>query len=241
MAALVRERQVQLRTERYPVFNLLEPAARQTGLTRMTVNAILRRMRPEQFVRILGNPEGFATVFIGELRNALADHITERIKFVADAGEGDYNLTELFPERRPYPQKEVIEAGPHGLYDLVQKDSDVERRYVEVIRREGDAIVFYFKFPPKFKVDLPDLIGNYNPDWGVARIQRNGDVQVQTFVHETKGTTELGRLQFPHERRKIRCAQKYFATIGVSYLTIDPATISGWWDTDKGVTQPLGL
>lgn len=232
LGGVMRERQVQLRTERSPVFNLLDRAARQTGLTRPTVNAILRRMRPEQKARILGNPEGFAAVFIGELRNALADHITERIAFVTDDGAGGYDLADLFPPRRPYPQKEVIEAGPHGLYDLVQKDSDVEQRYVEVIRREGDAIVFYFKFPLRFQVDLPEMIGNYNPDWGVARIHRNGEVEVQTFVHETKGTTELGRLQFPHERRKIRCAQKYFAAIGVTYLTIDPATLSGWWDRD---------
>ena len=180
------------------------------------------------------NPEGFATVFIGELRNALADHITEHIAFVADDGAGSYDLAELFPERRPYPQKEVIEAGPHGLYDLVQKDSDVEQQYVEVIRREGEAIVFFFKFPPKFKIDLPALIGNYNPDWGVARIDREGQVQVRTFVHETKGATELGKLQFPHERRKIRCAQKYFATIGVAYLTIDPRKAGGWWEPTVG-------
>lgn len=200
----MRERQVQIRSERYPVFNLVDRAVCQTGLTRPTVNAIFRRLRDAQRSRLLVNPEGFATVFIGELRNALADHITERIAFVADDGAGSYDLVDLFPARRPYPQKEVIEAGPRGLYDLVQKDSEVEQRYVEVIRREGDAIVFYFKFPPRFKVDLPDLIGNYNPDWGVARIDREGQVQVRTFVHETKGTVELGKLQFPHERRKIR-------------------------------------
>jgi len=234
LGGIMRERQVQIRSERYPVFNLVDRAARQTGLTRPTVNAIFRRLRDAQRSRLLVNPEGFATVFIGELRNALADHITERIAFVADDGAGSYDLVDLFPARRPYPQKEVIEAGPRGLYDLVQKDSEVEQRYVEVIRREGDAIVFYFKFPPRFKVDLPDLIGNYNPDWGVARIDREGQVQVRTFVHETKGTVELGKLQFPHERRKIRCAQKYFATIGVTYLTIDPQKAGGWWEPTVG-------
>ena len=234
LGSIIRERQVQIRSGRYPVFNLVDRAARLTGLTRPTVNAIYRGLRSEQKSRLLANPEGFATVFIGELRNALADHITEHIAFVADDGAGSYDLAELFPERRPYPQKEVIEAGPHGLYDLVQKDSDVEQQYVEVIRREGEAIVFFFKFPPKFKIDLPALIGNYNPDWGVARIDREGQVQVRTFVHETKGTTELGKLQFPHERRKIRCAQKYFATIGVAYLTIDPRKAGGWWEPTVG-------
>ncbi len=133
----------------------------------------------------------------------------------------------------------MIEAGPHGLYDLVQKDSEVEQHYVEVIRAEGDAIVFYFKFPPKFKIDLPDLIGNYNPDWGVARIHRNGAVEVRAYVHETKGSTDLATLQFPAERRKIKCAEKYFATIGVNYLTINPDKVGGWWEVARTTPIPL--
>ena len=227
-----RERLVQLRSERYPVFNLIDRAAKQTGLTRPTINAIFRRMRDDRKHFLLENPEGFATVFIGELRNALADHITERIEFVVETGEAGYDLEKLFPNPHPYPQKEVIEAGPHGLYDLVQKDSEVEQRYVEAIRAEGDAIIFYFKFSPKFKIGLPDLIGNYNPDWGVARIHRNGAVEVRAYVHETKGSTDLATLQFPSERRKIKCAEKYFATIGVNYLTINPDRVGGWWERD---------
>jgi len=226
----VRERFVQAQPERFPVFNLIERAVQQTGLTRPTVNAIFWRMRPDKKRFFLQNPEGFATVFIGELRNALADHIAERIEFTIEGGDGPYDREALFPPRRAFPQKEVLEAGPKGLYDLVQKDSEVEARYVEAIRQEGDAIVFYFKFPAGFKVDLPALIGDYNPDWGVARVHRDGQIEVRPYVHETKGTAEIGKLQFPHERRKIRCAQKYFAAIGVSYRTIDPEKVGGWWD-----------
>jgi type III restriction enzyme len=72
---------------------------------------------------------------------------------------------------------------------------------------------------------------NYNPDWGVARVHRNGAIEVRTFVHETKGTTEIAKLQFPHEKRKIRCAEKYFAAIGVNYKPIDPKKTGGWWET----------
>ena len=43
-------------------------------------------MRDDRKALLLDNPEGFATVFIDELRNALADHITARIEFVV---EGD--------------------------------------------------------------------------------------------------------------------------------------------------------
>ena len=81
------KREVQERADRYPVFNLIERAARQTGLTRPTINAIFRRIRDDHKLRFFDNPEGFATVFINELRNALADHITERIEFTVDDGE----------------------------------------------------------------------------------------------------------------------------------------------------------
>jgi type III restriction enzyme len=234
-----RERLTQVRADRHPVFNLIDRAAKQTGLTRPTINAIFRRLRDERKAALLTNPEGFASVFIAELRNALADHITSRIEFVVEPGEAGRDKDDLFPPTRRYPQKEVLDAGEHGLYDLVQKDSGVEQDYVEAIKAEHDAIVFYFKFPPGFKVDLPALIGNYNPDWGVARICRNGAVEVRTFVHETKGTTEIGKLQFPHEKRKIRCAEKYFAAIGVNYRPIDPKKVGGWWEMVEQAKQLL--
>ena len=227
-------REIQDRTEHYPAFNLIDRAARQTGMTRPTINAIFHRLRDEHKQRFLVNPEGFATIFINELRNALADHVTERIEFTVDDGAPPYDLSEIFPPKRSYPQKEILEAGSQGLYDLVQKDSDVEQQYVEAIRQEGNAIVFYFKFPPGFKVDLPNLIGNYNPDWGIARIDLSGQVQVRTFVHETKGSMDVAKLQFPHERRKIKCAQKYFASIGVNYLTVDPKKTGKWWQEVGG-------
>jgi type III restriction enzyme len=233
-----RERYVQARTERYPVFNLIERAARQTGLTRPTVNAIFRRMRADKKAFFLQNPEGFANVFIRELRNALAAHITERIEFELADEEAGYDLDELFPPVRTYPQKEVIAAGPHGLYDLVQKDSEVEQTYVEAIQHEGDAIKFYFKFPTEFRIDLPSIIGNYNPDWGIARVHRDGKVEVRAFVHETKGG-ELGSLRFPQEERKVECAKKYFAAIGVNYRQIVPERRGDWWEpTDGAVPLP---
>ena len=83
------------------------------------------------------------------------------------------------------------------------------------------------------------MIGNYVPDWGVARVYRDGNVQVQPFVHETKGSTDVQKLRFPHEKRKIRCAQKYFAAIGIHYLTIDPQVVGGWWEVTPAQQMSL--
>lgn len=219
----------------HSVFNLIERAVRELGITRSTINSIFKGMRADKKAMLLRNPEGFAGVFIAELRNAVADHITERIEFVVSDGRDGVDpsvvgagLGDLFPPVKTLSQREVIEnPGPHSLYDLVQKDSTVEERFIEKLRADGQ-VVFYFKFPPKFKVRLPTVIGNYNPDWGIGRIFDTGRIAVHSLVRETKGNADVSKLQFPHEKRKIKCAQRYFAALEIDYMPISPET-GDWW------------
>jgi hypothetical protein len=56
----------------------------------------------------------------------------------------------------------------------------------------------------------------YNPDWGIARRSNDGEVALHP-VRETKGSTDLDRLQCPHEKCKILCAQQVSHALGVSY------------------------
>src|SRR5260370_38003276 len=109
----------------YPVFNLLDRAAHETGLTRSTVNMIFKQLSDAKKQVRLKNPEGFAGIFINTINNTLADHIAERVEFKVEDGIKTVNLEELFPPKRPFPQRELIEAGETGLYDQVQVDSQV--------------------------------------------------------------------------------------------------------------------
>lgn len=208
----------------YPVFNLIDRAARETGLTRPTVNAVFRQLSEKTKAHLLDNPEGFANVFITTVRETLADHIAERIEFEVVPDPADIDLDELFPTTRRFPQKELIEAGEHGLYDFVQQDSDVEVRFVNDRLRRDDRVLFFFKFPPAFKVSLPRIIGNYNPDWGIVRRSDDGKVLLE-LVRETKGDPDTAKLQFPHEGRKIASAEKHFAALGIDYRHITPETM----------------
>ncbi len=212
---------------RYPVFNLIDRAARETGLTRPTVNAIFRALSNKTKGHLLSNPEGFANVFITTVRETLADHIADRIEFevIPDASEVD--LEELFPPTRRFPQKELIDAGEHGLYDFVQQDSDVEVRFVQQRLQHDDKVIFFFKFPPAFKITLPRIIGNYNPDWGIVRHSDDGRITLE-LVRETKGDPDKTKLQFPSEGRKITSAEKHFAALGIDYRHITPDTLD--WD-----------
>jgi len=219
-----RQRAELVETRRYPVFNLIDRAARETGLTRPTVNAIFRQLSDRTKAHLFDNPEGFANVFITTVRETLADHIAERIEFDVLPDAAGIDLEALFPPTRRFPQKELIEAGEHGLYDFVQQDSDVEVHFVNERLRRDDRILFFFKFPPAFKVSLPRILGNYNPDWGIVRRSDDGRVTLE-LVRETKGSADAAKLQFPHEARKIASAEKHFAALGIDYRHITPDTL----------------
>lgn len=222
-------RLVQNIKDTYPVFNLVERAANETKLTRATLNRILQGMDVDQKAILLRNPEGFAGLFISTIKNAVTQHIADHIEFTLDTGVLAYDINDFFPSEDSLPQKELIDAGQRGLYDKVQRDSDVEERFVKYrLRAEEDRVIFYFKFPPKFKIRFPKILGNYNPDWGIVWCDRTGKQTIQ-LVRETKGTTDLEKLRFAQEPLKIKCAEKHFRAIGINYRVID-GTENNWWE-----------
>ncbi|MGH9836187.1 MAG: hypothetical protein ACREBD_07995 [Blastocatellia bacterium] len=96
--------------------------------------------------------------------------------------------------------------------------------------------MLFFKFPPKFKLDFPRIIGDCNPDWGVVRIQ-DGKIKLQ-LVRETKGAAEPDKLQHSHEEPKVRCAQRYFEALGIDYRVGDPP-VEKWWLPASVADGPL--
>ncbi len=231
--------------EKYPLrFNLIDRAARETGLTRPTILRIFQGLSERRKEAIFRNPEGFAGLFIAEIRNALADHIAERIRFQVhpvSPQDWGYDLNDLFPPEKEFPQKELVPGSTASLYDQVQIDSEVEKGFVEQRLNPDGEVVFYFKFPPAFKFDFPRVIGNYNPDWGIARYvtDDNGGKITLELVRETKGQVDPGKLQFAHETRKVRCAQKLFEALGVDYRIVTDKTVD-WWQPDPQKTVSQG-
>ena len=227
----VRERAELTEQEYYPVFNLLDRVVNAVGLTRKTVLTIFQRMDISRKALILKNPEGFTSVFLNTVRNTLAEHIVDRLQFQLDPDIEEYDLDELFPERREFPQHELVSSSGYGLYSHSQIDSDVEKRFVRDRLERDDNIICHFKFPPAFKIEFPKAIGNYNPDWGILR--RNEDGVVLELVRETKGAEDPTRLQFPAERRKITGAKRYFREIGVDYRHVTDQTLDWYLPADK--------
>ncbi|MBP9676842.1 MAG: hypothetical protein KBD67_08900, partial [Anaerolineaceae bacterium] len=215
-----------------PLFNLIDRAAKATGLTRKTINQIFKGLSIEFREFFLKNPEGFANLFINTLQETFADHIVKNLEFASDPGSfHDYELDAMFPPVKNFPQKELVVAGDAGIYDWVQVDSDVERKFVENYLSGNDPkVIGYFKFPPAYMINLPKIIGNYNPDWGVLRFDDAGRVELK-LIRETKGREDTSMLRFSNEGRKIDAARKHFKTLDLDYRVVTDST-QGWYEPE---------
>jgi type III restriction enzyme len=157
--------------------------------------------------------------------------------FAADSGsipkQEKLDIEDYFPPVVKFPQRELIEGSGHSLYTEIQIDSNVEKNFVEKrlkVEDQQGKIICYFKFPAKFKIYIPKILGNYyNPDWGVIRQDTSGGIKVQ-LVRETKGAENLENLQHSNEGRKVKCGKKHFSAIGVRYRHITDKTID--WYTE---------
>jgi type III restriction enzyme len=226
------QRTVQQAQETYPVFNLIDRTSKAIGLTRPTIVSIFKSISDSKKEKIFTNPEGFASVFVKEIREQLANHVAEKIEYTLTQDLEQYHLDTLFPAEKDFPQRELIPGSDHSLYDQIQTDSDVERNFVQFRVQEDDKkgnVVCYFKFPANFKIRIPKIIGNYNPDWGIIRFEADGKTKVQ-LVRETKGSMNPNLLQFPNEKRKIDCAKKHFKAIGIKYRQVNDQIVSYWLD-----------
>lgn len=217
-------------------------AAEETFLTRRTLWKIFQGVSKRQKETLHAHPEGWANTFVRVVGDVMKDHIVDRLRF-RDTGTRDDDIGPIelaFPPEQDQVQRELIDGGPTSLYDKVQVDSDVERKFVnEHLRPDEDNLVVYFKFPPRFRIGLPRIIGNYNPDWGVLRHEKGEPVSLE-LVRETKGGDDLDKLRFLNEGRKLVLAERYFATLGIDYRFVSPQ-VDKYWQSRGSATKQKKL
>lgn len=217
-----------------PIPDFFGRAADETFLTRNTLWKIFQGVSKNQKTTLTAHPEGWSNTFVRVVSDVVKDHIVDRLRF-RDTGLRDEEIgfiEQVFPEKQEQVQRELIDGGPSSLYDKVQVDSDVERKFVnEHLRPDEDNLVVYFKFPPRFRIGLPRIIGNYNPDWGIIRREKGKPLSLE-LVRETKGGDDLNKLRFLDEGRKLVLAERYFATLGIDYRFVSPAVDTYW--TSRG-------
>ncbi|HPY03527.1 MAG TPA: hypothetical protein PL161_09930 [Spirochaetota bacterium] len=227
-----------------PKFNLFQRAADATNLTRKTIIEIFKKCDEKVQMEFIKNPEGFSRLFITTLKEVLTNHIVEEIEYEPTGGYMDIHdkKEELFPEEKEYPAKELVPGDEtRTIYDYIQVDSMVEENFVERLNSAGENkgdVILYFKFPPKYKIRMPRMIQNYNPDWAILRMPNH---EKKKTVRETKGTEDLDKLWHSNEKRKILCARKHFLSLGVDYRPVNDKDAEWYltWDEWKNSNPSL--
>jgi len=213
-----------------PIPDFFGRAAEETFLTRETLWKIFQGVSKTQKETLPAHPEGWANTFVRVVGDTVKDHIVDRLRFRDTGTREDVigSIEEAFPIETFPVQRELIDGGSTSLYDKVQVDSDVERKFVaEHLLPDEENLVVYFKFPSRFRIGLPRIIGNYNPDWGVLRQVKGAPVLLE-LVRETKGGDDLNKLRFLNEGRKLVLAERYFATLGIDYRFVSPRVDTYW-------------
>ncbi|MBP6738539.1 MAG: DEAD/DEAH box helicase family protein [Leptospiraceae bacterium] len=202
-----------------PLFNIVDRASDDTKLPKQVIYAIFDGLEIGIQKKFFDKPEAFYYYFIHSLKSALRDHVSANVKYIIDENVKPYELDKLFQDNETYPQRKVVQLEKNGIkyvYDHLCYDSDVELEFAKKLLNDEKVVVF-FKFPAKFKIQVPKIFGYsyYNPDWGIIRMEK--DKTEIELVRETKGTEDTTKLRFSQEKYKIDCGKAFFKELGIDY------------------------
>jgi type III restriction enzyme len=189
-------------------------------ITRATLIKILKKTKIGK--QAVVNPQEFTRILVEILKDKLADHIIngiEYFKLVDFFAQTQIQDTEypvdLFQDVEVWKQYLVKTDADKNIYDGVEWESDVEKKFAEGMENRDDVLL-YVKLPDWFNVVTP--VGNYNPDWAIVMKDEEEDKPLLYLVKETKGDPSNLR---PSELRKTKYAKKHFeGALGVPYEVI---------------------
>lgn len=210
-------------------YDLVGELVQATGLTRKTIVAILKGVKPTTFHQFKLNPEEFIIKSGRIINDCKALSLIQHIRYEKRNNTFDSDIFEEATLRGTLG-KDAIES-EKSLYDLVVLDSQgIERSFAESLEKEDDVVV-YTKLPGGFYINTP--MGKYNPDWAVAF--REGSVKHVYFVAETKGNDiEVSQLR-KAEEAKIECARRHFAAISTGEVVY--SVVKTYQDLYNAVTK----
>lgn len=188
--------------------DFLSELQKRTELTRGTLAAILAQSG--RLADALVNPQQFIELAAGEIEQKKREFLVQGVKYERTAGaEASWEMM-WFRDKELEPYLNRIQDTPgRGLYDGVECDSEVERRFAEKLDARAD-IKLFVKLPWWFTIETP--VGPYNPDWAIVK-EVAGEAPRLYLVRETKGTDNFAQLD-KLERDKITCGKQHFQALG---------------------------
>lgn len=188
-------------------YDLVGELVSATGLTRKTIIAILKGIKPTAFDQFKINPEEFIIKTANIINDTKAIAVVQKISYERSTNTYD---VDIFTEStiRGKLGVNALES-TKSLYDIVVVDSKgIEKNFVEELEKE-EFVEVYTKLPRGFYINTP--MGRYNPDWAIAF--KEGSVKHIYFIAETKGNDWQESQLRGAEDAKIECARRHFAAI----------------------------
>ncbi|GAB3834758.1 hypothetical protein GCM10028895_55250 [Pontibacter rugosus] len=199
-------------TSQNTIPDLLSYLQSKTELTRQTLAEILTRSGRLEEVR--QNPQQFLDQALSAITSELRALMVDGIKYEQINGQ-EYEMF-LFKEREIIGAISNMVEVDKSIYDVVEVDSEVERKFAETMNTRHD-IRHFIKLPSWFKINTP--LGTYNPDWAIVK----EDDEKVYLVRETKGNKEELKMR-AYEWAKIQCGKAHFKALGVSYDVVTDAS-----------------
>lgn len=194
-------------------YDLIGKIAVGTTLTRKTVAAILKGLRPDKIYMFRNNPEEFISKSIRLINEQKATMIVEHISYNPIEGEFDSSIFTADKSKQAFDKAfKARKAIQDYVFTDGSAEQSVERKFAEDLDAAEEVCV-YAKLPKGFHIPTP--VGNYSPDWAIAFYE--GTVKHIYFIAETKGTMESLSLR-PIEQAKISCAKKLFNELSTSQV-----------------------
>lgn len=192
-------------------YDLVGEIARRTTLTRKTVCAILKGLRPSKLSMFKNNPEEFIRNVSKLIKDEKATMIVEHIKY--NKLEDTYDSSIFTQEKSSQPITKAY-LSSKSIQDYVFTDGyaeeSTEKKFAKALDAASEVCV-YAKLPRSFQIPTP--VGNYSPDWAIAF--NKGAVKHIYFIAETKGSMDSMQLK-PIEKAKIECAERLFNDVSSS-------------------------
>lgn len=198
--------------------DLVEEWSENTGLSYPLVFNILRQLT--NLKEMARNPYAYTQLAINILCRI---ELEEKLRGLSYEPTGELypldqfeNIVSKYMPVQPTPNR--------GVYDGVFCDSNSSFERSFALAADADSQVLCFIKLPDF-YEIPTPFGNYTPDFGLVlrstSLKDAGSRDVFHFIIETKGTNDLNdaRALTDDERRRIECAMRHFAAIGIRSVT----------------------
>jgi type III restriction enzyme len=185
------------------VYDVVGEIEDRTHLTRRTIVAILKAIRPDKFTLLRKNPEEFIARCSRLINETKASLIINNIVYHK---VDDYHDSRTVFTNDKYALRNSELLKKH-IYNYLTSDSKIESDFAKELEESTEVIV-YAKLPKSFYIATP--IANYSPDWAI--VLDKDKVRHIYFIAETKGSESDFDLR-EIERLKIHCAMKHFETI----------------------------